>query len=138
MASRSRAAGVVLATLLGSFLVVLVLGWLLGTSATSAEPTPGPTPTPTPTATGPGPFQLVVGANRLAVDGDKVELFQGVRVWARTAAGTTQLCLTKPAGGWTPTGKDWQVSQVDGAQAACRPIERAVLARPITIELSNP
>jgi hypothetical protein len=135
MASGSRAAGVVLATLLGSFLVVL-LGGLLGTSATSAEP--APTATATPTATDPGPFQLVVGANRLAVDGDKVELFQGVRVWARTAAGTTQLCLTKPTGGWTPTGKDWQVSQVDGAQAACRTIERAVLAEPITIGLSHP
>jgi hypothetical protein len=138
MASRSRAAGVVLATLLGSFLVVLVLGGLLGTSATSAEPTTTPTPTPTPTATGPGPFRLVVGANRLAVDGDKVELFQGVRVWARTAAGATQLCLTKPTGGWTATGKDWQVSQVDGAQAECRPVEKTALTRPITIELSHP
>jgi hypothetical protein len=138
MASRSRAAGVVLATLLGSFLVVLVLGGWLGTSATSAAPPPTGTPTPTPTATGAGAFRLVVGANRLAVDGDEVELFQGVRVWARTAAGTTQLCLTKPTGGWIPTGKDWQLSQVEGAQAECRPVEKADLARPITIELSHP
>jgi hypothetical protein len=132
MASGSRTAGVVLATLLGSFLVVLALGGLLGTSATSAEPTP------TATATGAGPFRLVVGANRLAVDGDVVELFQGVRVWARTAAGTTQLCLTKPTGGWIPTGADWQVSQVRGAGVECRPVEKAELARPITIELSHP
>jgi hypothetical protein len=139
MTSRPRAAVLMPATLLGSFLLVLVFGGLLGTTAT-AKPTPNPTPTGNPTAppSAPAPVRLVVGAGQLAVDGAKVQPFPGVTVWVQTAAGATQLCLTTPDGAWTPAGTDWRTSTVGGARVACRPVEKAALAEPVTIGLSHP
>ena len=129
--------GILLAALFGSFMVVLALGAVIGTSA--AAPAPAPTATPTPTAGGQdrNSVRLVVGPGRLTVDGDAVEVFPGVRLLARATAPEVRLCLTTPAGNWQPGGKGWTAQPGPDGPMTCRPTDKAELEQPITIELKQ-